>query len=177
MDMAAKIDRDAPTYDIFITALRNTHAMELQALQIMERQVDRLTDYPELVAALKAHIEETKVQRQRVENALALYDEDPSTLKEGVLGLVGNLAAIAHTPAQDEVIKNNLANHAFENYEIAAYETLLVMASAAGHGDVASFEESLKEEERMAATVRRMIPETTRKYIALTAAGSSKASR
>lgn len=177
MDIAPNVDREAPTYDILITALRNTHAMELQALEIMRRQVDRMTDYPELVAALKAHIRETEIQRDRVETALEAYGESPSTLKEGVLGLVGNLAALAHTPAQDEILKNNLANHAFENYEIAAYETLLVIANAAGHTDVAPFETSLDEEERMAATVRKMIPECTRKYVSLTAAGSDRAKR
>jgi ferritin-like metal-binding protein YciE len=171
MDMATNVDRESPAYDIFITALKNTHAMELQAIEIMQRQVDRIENYPELRAALEAHIRETEMQRDRLEAAMAMYDESPSTLKEGVLGLVGNLAALAHAPAQDEVVKNNLANHAFENYEIAAYETLLTMAREAGHTAVDPFEQSLAEEERMATTVRRMIPEVTRKYVMLTASG------
>ena len=36
---------------IYVTALKNTHALELQALQIMERQVERLQRYPEMEAA------------------------------------------------------------------------------------------------------------------------------
>ncbi len=33
---------------IYVTALKNAHAVELQALQIMERQVERLERYPEM---------------------------------------------------------------------------------------------------------------------------------
>lgn len=171
MDMSQAIDRESPTFDIFVTGLRNTHAIEQQALQIMERQVERMTDYPEMVAALRSHIEETHEQRRRLEEALQMYDESPSALKEGVLGFVGNMAALAHAPAQDEVIKNNLANHAFENYEVAAYDALLVMARAAGHTNTQPFEQSLNEEERMATRVRQMLPEITRKYISLSASG------
>ena len=32
----------------YVTALRNTHALETEALQIMERQVERLQRYPEM---------------------------------------------------------------------------------------------------------------------------------
>ncbi len=45
------------------------------------------------------------------------------------------------------------------------------MAEAAGHTNVQPFEQSLNEEERMAARVRQMLPEITRKYIAMTASG------
>lgn len=34
--------------EIYVTALKNTHAVEMQALQIMERQVERLERYPEM---------------------------------------------------------------------------------------------------------------------------------
>ena len=38
---------------IYVTALKNTHAVEMQALQIMERQVERLERYPEMEQALR----------------------------------------------------------------------------------------------------------------------------
>lgn len=171
MAMTSTLDREAPAFDIFITGLKNAHAIEQQALSIMENQISRLDSYPEMVAALNRHVEETHEQRRRIETALAMYDEDPSTLKEGVMGLMGNMAALAHVPAQDEILKNTFANHAFENFEIAAYESLLVMAEDVGHADLAPFQQSLSEEERMAKEVRAMIPAITRKYISLTTAG------
>jgi ferritin-like metal-binding protein YciE len=158
---------------IYVTALKNTHALEMQALQIMERQVERLERYPQMEAALRRHIEETHGQRTRLEEALQSLGDSPSTIKEGVLGLVGNLMALGHTPAQDEILKNTYANHAFENFEIAAYESLLVIGEAAGQaGHLSAFQLSLREEQTMAQTVRELVKPTTRRYLELSIAGA-----
>jgi ferritin-like metal-binding protein YciE len=157
---------------IYVAALKSTHALELQALQIMERQVERLKNYPEMEAALRAHIEETHGQRGRLEDALTKLGEGPSVIKEGVLGFVGNMMALGHTPAQDEILKNAFANQAFENFEIAAYRSLIVIAQqAGGASQLAAFEQSLGEEEAMSKTVAELIVPTTQKYMALTLAG------
>ena len=55
-----------------------------------------------------------------------------SALKDAGLGLLGNLAALAHAPMQDEVLKNSFANYAFEHYEIASYRALIEMARRGG---------------------------------------------
>ncbi len=160
------------TRDIYVTALKNTHALEMQALQIMERQVERLQNYPEMEAALRRHIDETHGQRTRLEEALHSLAESPSALKEGFLGFVGNMMALGHAPAQDEILKNAYANHAFENFEIAAYTSLIAIGEAAGQqGHGAAFQQSLKEEEGMAAKVRELVRPTTLRYIELTTAG------
>jgi ferritin-like metal-binding protein YciE len=162
---------------IYVTALRNTHALEEQALQIMERQVERLQNYPEMERILRTHIEETHGQRRRLEEALSSLNESPSAVKEAVLGLVGNVAALAHAPAQDEILKNAFANHAFENYEIAAYKSLIAIAEGSGHsGSLTGFRQSLQEEERTAQLIRDSIEPITRKYMMLTEQGE-KASR
>ena len=153
--------------DIFIAGLRNTHALEMEALQVMNRQVERLQNYPELEQALRAHIRETEQQRQRIEEAMAEHQVSPSTIKEAIFGLMGNVTAVAHSPAKDEILKNLFSNHAFENYEIAAYKSLIVMAEAAGSRHISAFQQSLREEEAMAQKVRDMIEPLTRKYIAL----------
>ena len=176
MQENATSQTNTAAHDIFIKGLRNAHALEKQALQIMERQVERLENYPEMEAALRRHIAETEQQRVRLEEVLGAYDASTSGLKESVLGFVGNVMAMGHTPAQDEVLKNTFANQAFENYEIATYKSLIAMAEAAGHTDVTPFEQTLREEERMAEEVRGMVEDVTRKYIALTSSGA-KASR
>ncbi len=55
---------------IYTTALRNTHAMEQQGLQQMEAQVSRLESYPDYAALLRRHIETTREQLARLEQAL-----------------------------------------------------------------------------------------------------------
>jgi ferritin-like metal-binding protein YciE len=157
----------------YVTALKNTHALELEALQAMERQVDRLERYPEMKAILETHIGETKEQRQRLETALDGQGEKPSTVKESVLGAAGNAAAIFHSPAQDEILKNLYADHALENYEIAAYRSLIAIAERAGDtASVTAFRQSLSEEEAMAKRVSEQIEPVTAKYLELTLSGA-----
>lgn len=152
---------------VLIVGLHNTHALEQQALQIMHRQVERLRNYPELTQALSRHILETEHQRQRLEEVLDRLGERPSVLKEALFGFMGNVAALTHSAAQDEVIKNILANHAFENYEVAAYKSLLVMAETAGLSEDAGLRQSLHEELAMAQLMGEMVEPITRKYLTL----------
>ena len=157
----------------YVTALKNTHALELQALQAMERQVERLERYPQMKAMLEQHIEETKHQRDRLETALGNQGASPSSVKEGALGMAGNLAAAFHSPAQDEILKNLYADHALENYEIAAYRSLIAIAERAGDTtSVPAFETSLAEEEAMAKRVAAQIEPVTATYLELTASGA-----
>jgi len=82
------------------------------------------------------------------------------------MAMIGNLAAMAHTPADDEIIKNTLANNAFEHYEIAAYKTLLALCESAGVDLSAPLQQSLQEEERMAAWIDSHIEQVTLEYLA-----------
>lgn len=162
------------TRSIYVSSLQSTHGLEMMALQIMQRQVDRLENYPEMEAALRRHIAETHAQRDRLEEALASVDASPSTVKEGVLGFIGNVMALGHVPAQDEILKNAFANQAFENFEIAAYTSLITIAEAAGQSAyVPAFRTSLAEEEAMARTVAALVQPTTRRYVALSTAGAT----
>ncbi len=47
---------------LYVTALRNTHALESQGLQQMESQVKGLGNYPEYERLLRDHIEVTRRQ-------------------------------------------------------------------------------------------------------------------
>ena len=160
------------TRSIYVSSLQSTHGLEIMALQIMERQVERLQHYPEMEAALRRHIVETHGQRDRLEEALDALDAKPSTVKEGFLGFVGNMMALGHVPAQDEILKNAFANRAFENFEIAAYTSLLTVAEAAGRSaHLTGFQQSLAEEQAMARTVADLVRPTTLRYLELSTAG------
>src|SRR4051812_25999739 len=111
--------------DLFITGVRNAHAMERQAEEMLERQVDRMTDYPDLLTRLREHLRETKEQQKRLESILEEVDSSPSTVKDLALSLGANIAAMGHAMAGDEVLKNTFANSALESYEIAAYKSLI----------------------------------------------------
>src|SRR5947209_20246426 len=98
--------------EIFVTGLRNAHAMETQARELMERQSERLTDYPEVQARLKAHLRETEGQLKRLEQCLSSLGESASTIKDTAQSFMGNMMAIAYAVLDDEIHKNTFANNA-----------------------------------------------------------------
>jgi ferritin-like metal-binding protein YciE len=155
-------------HNIFITGVVNAHALEKEALQIMQRQVERLERYPEMSQLLQTHIRETEEQIRRIDEILHAHGEDRSLLKDTITQIMGNMAAIAHVPMADEILKDTFANHAFENFEIAAYTSLIAMAHAAGHSvHVPALEQTLSEERKMAKAVHDMIEPITRRYLML----------
>jgi len=121
------------TAEIYITGLRNQHAVENQAIELLERQVGRLENYPEMRDRMQRHIEESREQARRLEELLADHDTSHSAFKDAMMSVVGNLAALGHSTASDEVVKNTFANFAFEHYEIASYSSLLTLAELTGH--------------------------------------------
>lgn len=160
------------TREVYIAGLRNQHAVENQAIELLERQVGRLENYPEMEERMRQHIEESRTQAQRIEELLDKLGTSHSSLKDTAMSLVGNLMAIGHTPASDEVLKNTLANFAFEHYEIASYQTLLVLAEGAGHaGAVSALRLSLQEEQSMAQWIADHIAPTTLRFVERSAAG------
>lgn len=158
--------------DIFIVGLRNQHAVENQAIELLERQIGRLENYPEMVSRMKEHLRESKEQARRIEEILSGLGTSHSSMKDTAQSILGNLMALGHTVAPDEVLKNTLANFAFENYEIAGYVSLLTLAEAAGVDRAkVALNESLREEERMAQWIQDHIGPTTLRYVERTAAG------
>ncbi|HEX8193833.1 MAG TPA: ferritin-like domain-containing protein [Allosphingosinicella sp.] len=153
---------------VFVTGLQNAHAVEQQALSLIDRQLDRLVHYPEIADRLRSHRLETEAQMRRLEEILHGLGESHSGWRGAALSLMGNIAALGHTLAEDEVLKNHLVNHAFENYEIAAYTSLIALAEAGDFAQAAPLlRATLREEEDMAEWVRGSLADLTLKYVGL----------
>lgn len=152
--------------DTFVVGLRNAHAMEVQARELMERQSERLDEYPEVKAKVTAHLRETNEQLKRLEQCLEACGESSSSLKDTAQSVMANMTAMAHSVADDEILKNTFANNAFENFEIAAYKSLLALCDAAGMAEAkAPLEASLKEEQRMAAWIESNVEKVTMEFL------------
>jgi ferritin-like metal-binding protein YciE len=157
---------------IYASSLRNTHAMEQQGLQQMEIQVSRLERYPAYAALLKRHIETTRQQIARLDQALQALGESPSTIKETVTSVVGTVGATVHAMAQDETLKNLYAGFAFQYEQIAAYRSLITIAEIVGEtAHTAGFRQSIQEEETAAQQAAEIIEPVTRRYVELTMSG------
>lgn len=162
----------ADAKSLYATALQNTHALESQGLQQMESQVKGLENYPEYGRALRNHIEVTRRQLQRLDDALGALGESRSALKEAVTNTAGRIGAAAHALAQDETLKNLFSGYGYQYDQIAAYRSLAVFAERAGHADhVAGFKQAIEEEKKGAQEVDGLIETVTKQYIERTLGG------
>lgn len=162
------------TRSIFITGLKNAHAMENQALSIIKPQLSRIENYPQIARRLEKHQGETEDQIRRLESLLSDFGEDHSTLKDWALSATGSMAALGHTMASDEILKNSFANFAFENFEIAAYNSLITIAELGGFSDaISSLESNLREEKAMAQWLEDNLRDVTVQFANLREMGEN----
>jgi ferritin-like metal-binding protein YciE len=152
--------------NVLAVGLRNAHAVESQAIEMLERQASALDDYPEVQSHVQQHLGETERQLERLEHCLEKLGEDTSAIKDTALSALGNFMALANTMADDAILKNSFASYSFEHYEIAAYESLIELAELAGENQIVPvLEESLSEERKMADWLGGNLRRLTRDYI------------
>ena len=152
--------------------LRDAHAMEKQAIEILEDQADRIEHYPDLGQRVRAHLDESRRQAERIERCIHKMDGDTSTVKQGIAKFMGNVSALTNAAASDEVVKNSIANYAFEHFEIASYRALIAAADKLGETEIKqTCEEILHEEEAMANWLERNLSEVTQRFMQREAAG------
>ena len=84
------------------------------------------------------------------------------------------MATRGHTMAGDEILKNSFANFAFENFEMAAYNSVITVAEHGGYaGAVQGLEANLREEKLMAAWLDESISAVTAKFVSLKERGDT----
>lgn len=155
----------------YLAWLRDAHAMEEQALTMMQGMLSRLENYPALSARIRAHISETERQEATLRQMLEARASDTSMLKDLMGKMTAGGQALSGLFASDEVVKGSMASYTFEHMEIAAYQVLIATARALGDGAaVAEFEKILAEEQAMADWLAAHLPETTSLYLTRDAA-------
>ncbi|WP_196258683.1 ferritin-like domain-containing protein [Pelagibacterium limicola] len=153
---------------VFVTGLKNAHAMEKQALSILKPLASRIENYPDLKNRIERHITETEGQISRLETILDEVDEKHSGFKDAVLSMGGSMAALSHAAASDEILKDTFANYAFEHYEIAAYKSLIDLSRQLDGNTIwPLLEQNLQEEEEMANWIGDHIGAVTERYTEL----------
>ena len=130
--------------------LGDAHAIEAQALQMLEKAV-KVGGDSQLVEAYSEHLEETKAHQGRVEARLEARGAKPNVLKDAAmrLGAINWGAFFAAQP--DNPAKLAGFAFAFEHLEIAGYEQLRRVAERAGDEDTVRAADSILLEERAAA--------------------------
>lgn len=154
--------------------LRDAYAMESQAIEMLERQEGRITNYPEMLAKVKEHIQVTQRQADRLKQCLQRLGTDTSAIKTGIAMLIGNAQSISGVFAEDEIVKANIFNYSFEQFEIANYRALITTAQHCGETEIARMlQQSLDEEIEMAGWLEQRLPQVTKTYLERKEQGAS----
>lgn len=152
--------------DTLIAWLRDAHAMEEQALTMLNAQRNRLVDYPDLRARIDRHVEETEGQAQAVADILSRLDAAPSSMKDFTGKFTAAMQGLGGATMSDEVVKGAIASHAFEHLEIASYKALIAAAEACGELDAArTLRPILDQEIEMANWLAEHLPATVRTHL------------
>ena len=131
--------------------LRDAHAIEGQALQLLEAGPKLAADFPELAAVFEEHLEQTREHQRLVDERLEQLGSGPARFQAGALR-VGALNLGAFFKVQpDTPVKLAGFAFAFEALEAGAYEMLARTAERAGDTQTAELARRINGEERAAA--------------------------
>lgn len=146
--------------------LRDAHAMERATIDMIQRLISRLDDFPTVTRRYETHLQESHEQLQRIEECLKSLDEDISTIKDTATRLGGFVQAYTTALSDGEPVKHCLSAYAYENFEIASYLALIGAAEELRLPDIkAACEISLREERDMADWLENHLPWIAETYL------------
>jgi ferritin-like metal-binding protein YciE len=145
--------RDKGADDIqeeLVKYLRDAHALEGQALQLLEAG-PKVAALEPLAAAFREHLEQTREHQRTVDERLSAHGARPARFQAGALRM-GALNLGTFFKAQpDTPVKLAGFAYAFEALEVAGYELLSRVARRAGDDATVSAAGRILAEEREAA--------------------------
>lgn len=132
------------------TYLQDAHAIEAQAIELLERAPESLDD-EELARLFREHLQETRNQQRLVDERLEARGGDSSGLEDtamrgGALSWATFFETHPDTPGKLVAFA-----YAFEHLEIAAYEELKRVAREAGDAETVRTADEILLQERGAA--------------------------
>jgi ferritin-like metal-binding protein YciE len=140
--------------DLLLHGLQDIYYAEQQIIKSLPKMIEKATNR-DLVAGLKAHLEETNRQVERLQKAFEKLGKEPSGTRcpaiEGIIKEADETAGeIEDKTVLDAAIVANA--QAVEHYEICRYGTLIAWAEELGHDDVVRFLTTNLNEEKAANT-------------------------
>ncbi|NID03410.1 ferritin-like domain-containing protein [Luteibacter jiangsuensis] len=158
--------------------LRDAHAMEQQAEQMLKAQASRIEHYPVVKQRIEEHLQETLGQQELLRQCIERHGGKPSVMKD----MMGKVAAFGQAAGgmvnSDEIVKGAMASYVFENLEIAMYTALIAAAETAGDEETKRVcEQILPQEQAMAKWVLEHLPQLTEEFLVRDATPDVEAKR
>jgi ferritin-like metal-binding protein YciE len=140
---------DDPAHDL-VKYLADAHAIEAQAIQLLER-APKLAGDPELEQLYREHLDETYGQQRLVAQRLQAVGGSPNKLKDAAMRLGALNWGTFFQSHPDTPGKLAAFSYAFEHLEIGGYELLRRVATRAGDAETALLAATIAGQERAAA--------------------------
>lgn len=136
--------------DALVDELQDLLSAETQITQALPKMAEKAT-HPELKAAFQEHLEQTKGQIERLNQAFQMLGQSPQAKTcEAMKGLIKEGQSIMEEDAAPNVMDAFLiaAAQKVEHYEIASYGTICTWAETIGNEELSDLlGETLDEEE------------------------------
>ena len=134
---------------LFEHQLKDLYSAETQLIDALPKMAEKAAD-SKLKDAFKNHLEETKKQKQRLEEICETLDIKPTGEKcKAMEGLIKEAKGFMDEADTDDIMNVGLIAEAqrVEHYEISGYGTAVRYAKELGHDDIASkLQKTLDEE-------------------------------
>jgi ferritin-like metal-binding protein YciE len=140
---------DDPAHDL-VKYLADAHAIEAQAIQLLER-APKLAGDAELERLYREHLDETYGQQRLVAQRLQAVGGSPNKLKDAAMRLGALNWGTFFQSHPDTPGKLAAFSYAFEHLEIGGYELLARVATRAGDEETARVAITIAAQERAAA--------------------------
>ncbi|MFT3941753.1 ferritin-like domain-containing protein [Rhodopseudomonas sp.] len=140
--------------DLLLHGLRDIYYAEQQITKALPKMIEQATNR-DLSQGLKAHLEETQKQIERLDQVFKKIGETPSGVNcPAIDGLIKESDETAGEIADKTVLDAAIVANAqaVEHYEIARYGTLIAWAEELGHDDIVRFLTTNLNEEKAANT-------------------------
>ena len=140
--------------DLFLHGLQDIYCAEQQITKALPKLIEKATNR-DLIAGLKAHLEETNKQIERLDKVFLRLEKQPSgTQCPAIDGLIKETDEVAGEVDDKAVLDAAIVAgaQAVEHYEICRYGTLISWAEKLGHDEVVRFLTTNLNEEKAANT-------------------------
>lgn len=149
--------------DLLVAWLNDAYGMENALVQILEHQVKDAQELPEVQSRIQLHLEQTRQHAEMVKSCVERLGGSTSSLKSGLASLFGQMQALSTGAAQDEMVKNALADFAAENFEVASYTALITAAQEIGDMQTVTVcQQILQQDQEMAQWLAQNLPNLVR---------------
>jgi ferritin-like metal-binding protein YciE len=136
--------------DLLVLKLKSLYDIESEVLKALPKVIKNV-ESQELRDAFQIHLDETKIQKERLEQIFGILNEKPrKTRVEAIRGLIEDVLWFMKQDMKGEARDGALSGAVryIEHYEIAGYSTAMLWAHRLGYDDIADIlEETLQEED------------------------------